>query len=303
MIALHATARVGMSDGMLGIIGGTGVGEALFGSPGREINVETPFGKPSGAIRIVSYEGVDVAVLARHGDGHVFPPSAVPYRANVFALKKVGVTRLLVTGAIGSLREEIRPRDLVVVDQIIDRTYTRAPTFFDRDVAVHVELAQPYCAALRASLVAAAGPEGAHARGTYVCVEGPSFSTVAEAHAHRAWGADVVGMTAMPEARLAREAEMCCALLAFATDYDCWRTAEHGKPKEALLAEIIGHVEAATERASAVLRKTVAMLARRPDDACACRSALSLAIWSRRDAISKDAIVRYGPLLEKYIRP
>jgi 5'-methylthioadenosine phosphorylase len=286
---------------MLGIIGGTGVGEALFGTTGREERVDTPFGMPSSPVRIISSSGTDVAVIARHGDGHTHPPSAVPYRANVFALKKLGVTRVLLTGAVGSLREEIAPRDLVVVDQVIDRTYTRTPSFFDRDVAVHVELAQPYCPTLRAALIEAAGTEHAHPRGTYVCIEGPSFSTVAEAHAHRAWGADVVGMTAMPEARLAREAEMCCALLAFSTDYDCWRPSSGGRPKEALLAEIIGHVKAATERATAVLRRTVSTLASAAAATCACQAALSLAIWSRRDAISREAIERYGPLLEKYV--
>jgi 5'-methylthioadenosine phosphorylase len=283
---------------MLGIIGGTGVGEALFGTAGREERIDTPFGDPSSPVRVISSGGIDVAVIARHGDGHIHPPSAVPYRANVFALKKLGVTQLLLTGAVGSLREEIKPRDLVIVDQVIDRTYRRTPSFFDRDVAVHVELAHPYCPTLRRALMDAA--DGAH-RGTYVCIEGPSFSTVAEAHAHRAWGADVVGMTAMPEARLAREAEMCCALVAFATDYDCWRPPVEGRPKEALLAEIIGHVKAATERAIAVLRTTVTALAARPDEACACQSALSLAIWSRRDAISQAAIERYGPLLAKYV--
>ncbi len=284
---------------MLGIIGGTGLGEALFGDAGRDERVDTPFGPPSGAIRVLRWADQDVAVLARHGDGHVLSPSAVPYRANVFALKKLGVTRLLVTGAVGSLREEIRPRDLVVVDQLMDRTYKRAPTFFDQGLAVHVEMAQPYCPSLRHALIEAA--PGAHQLGTYVCIEGPSFSTEAEARMHRAWGADIVGMTAMPEARLAREAELCCALLAFATDYDCWRAPPPGQPKEALLAEIIGHVQAATARAVEVLRKTVTAVARAQRAPCNCPASLSLAIWSRRDAIRRDEVERYGPLLAKYL--
>ena len=290
---------------MLGIIGGTGLGEALFGEwsseAGRDEHVETPFGRPSGPVRVFSWDGTEVAVIARHGEGHVHPPSAVPYRANVYALKKLGVTRLLVTGAVGSLREEIRPRDLVVVDQLIDRTYRREPTFFDRGIAAHVELARPYCPTLRAALVAAA-PE-AHRQGTYVCIEGPSFSTIAESKAHRAWGADLVGMTAMPEARLAREAEMCCALLAFATDYDCWRETDAERSKEALLAEIIQHVKAATEVAVTALRGAVAELARTAADApdCACQDALKLGIWSRRDAIAPSEIARLGPLVAKYL--
>ena len=286
---------------MLGIIGGTGLGEALFGDAGREHVVPTPFGPPSSPVRVLTWEGTDIAVLARHGDGHLLSPSAVPYRANLFALKKLGVTRLLVSGAVGSLREEIRPRDLVIVDQLIDRTYTRAPTFFDRGVAVHVELSHPYCPRLRDAMLAVC-PE-AHRQGTYVCIEGPSFSTVAEAHAHRAWGADVVGMTAMPEARLAREAEMCCALLAFATDYDCWRPAAPGRAKEALLEEIIGHLRAATDRALDVLRQTVARLATEgaSHEPCACQSALSLGIWSQRDRILREDIERYGPLVSRYL--
>ena len=287
---------------MLGIIGGTGLGEALFGETFSEEHViETPFGATSGPVRTLSWAGQDVAVLARHGDGHVLPPSAVPYRANLFALKKLGVSRLLVTGAVGSLREEIRPRELVVVDQIIDRTYRRAPTFFDDGLAVHAELAEPYCRTLRDRLVKAAGD--AHDKGTYICIEGPSFSTIAESRAHRAWGADVVGMTAMPEARLAREAEMCCALLAFATDYDCWRPHEAGQTKQALLAEIIGHLKVATARAVTVLRQTVEDLASTPQMACDCQNALALGIWSRRDRISASTIERYGPLVARYLQP
>ena len=284
---------------MLGIIGGTGLGEALFGEAGRDEHVDTPFGRPSGPVRVCSWGGADVAVIARHGDGHVHPPSAVPYRANVFALKALGVTRLLVTGAVGSLREEIRPRDLVVVDQLIDRTYRREPTFFDRGIAAHVELARPYCPTLRGALASAA-PE-AHPKGTYVCIEGPSFSTIAESTMHRAWGADLVGMTAMPEARLAREAEMCCALLAFATDYDCWREADAERSKEALLTEILQHVKAATERAVVALRGAVALLAAAPAAECECQHALKLGIWSRRDAIAPAEITRLGPLVAKYL--
>ena len=285
---------------MLGIIGGTGLGDALFGEAFSDEHViETPFGATSGPIRTVRWAGLDVAVLARHGAGHLLSPSSVPYRANVFALKKLGVTRLLVTGAVGSLREEIRPRDLIVVDQLVDRTYRRAPTFFDDGLAAHVELAQPYCRTLGARLLTSA--PGAHAAATYVCIEGPSFSTAAESRAHRSWGADVVGMTAMPEARLAREAEMCCALLAFATDYDSWRP-HADQTKRTLLEEIMGHLEAATESAIAVLRGTVEGLARTPDAPCDCHQALALGIWSQRELISDSTIDRYGPLVAKYLQ-
>lgn len=297
---------------MLGIIGGTGLGEALFGedfgkSP-KEHHVGTPFGRPSGPIRVVSWSGVDVAILARHGDGHVLPPSMVPYRANVFALKKLGVTHLLTSGAVGSLREEYRPRDLVLVDQLIDKTYRRVPTFFDEGMAVHAELAHPYCSTLRERLKAAAESvmmkatdATVHGEGTYVCMEGPELSTIAEAEMHRAWGGDLIGMTAMPEGRLAREAEMCCALIAFPTDYDCWRTPPSGTSKQARHAEMLENVKVATTNAIVLLRAAIEDFAKAPLGPCACHSALELAIWTRRDRIAKAAIEKYGPLVSKYL--
>ncbi len=290
---------------MIGVIGGTGLGEALFGETyTREERVDTPFGAPSSAVRFVKWGGAEVALIARHGEGHVHPPHAVNYRANIFALKHVGVTHLLVSGAVGSLREGVRPRDLVVVNQVIDRTYRRVPTFFDDGLAVHVEFAQPYCPALRERLLRAGRSSGArvHERGTYVCMEGPAFSSVAEAEMHRSWGADLIGMTAMPEAKLAREAEMCTALVAFATDYDCWRPHDGHASKQGLLDEILGHVRSATENAVALLRATIDDLVRRPPDACPCADALELAIWSRREAVRPEVVARYGPLLSKYWR-
>ena len=221
---------------MIGILGGTGLGDAFFaGAFVEERVVETPFGRPSSPVRFVDVEGARVAVIARHGDGHTIAPSSVPYRANVFALKEVGVTHLVTSGAVGSLREEIAPRDLVIVDQLIDRTYRRTPTFFDEGVAVHAEMAHPDCPALRTRLTKLA--PAARASGTYVCIDGPSFSTVAEATMHHAHGAVVVGMTAQPEARLAREAERCCTLVGFATDYDCWKPRDPATSKQALLRE------------------------------------------------------------------
>ncbi len=285
---------------MLGIIAGTGLGEAFFdGAYVEERVVDTPFGKPSSPVRLVEVGGARVAILARHGDGHTLPPSMVPYRANVFALKSLGVTHLVASGAVGSLREEIAPRDLVLVDQLVDRTYRRVPTFFDDGLAVHVELAQPYCPGLRARLAALRGD--ARGAGTYVCIEGPQFSTVAEATMHRALGADVVGMTALPEARLAREAEMCCALVAFATDYDCWRAPAAGASKHALLTEIIANVTAATASAMALVHALALDLTSHPPEPCACQSALELGIWTRRDRIDEGARSKYGPLLAKYL--
>jgi 5'-methylthioadenosine phosphorylase len=195
----------------IGIIGGTGLGEALGALAVKETFFpETPFGRPSGPIALTEVEGVEVALLARHGAGHVHPPSGVPYRANLFALKLLGVEQVLASGAVGSLREEIAPGDLVVPDQVIDKTFRRAGTFFE-DFAAHVELAHPFCGRLRGLLLDAAAPDErpVHDGGTYVCMEGPQFSTRAESLWHRQLGGDLIGMTVMPEARLAPEAGLC----------------------------------------------------------------------------------------------
>jgi len=290
---------------MLGLIGGTGLGEALFGQrEGTEHRIDTPFGRPSGPIRVVNWHGQDVALLARHGDGHLLNPSQVPYRANIYALKTLGVTHLIASGAVGSLRQEIRPRDLVIVDQIIDKTHRRAGTFFDEGLAVHVELAEPFCPELRNWLLSAADQVDAtvHPKGTYVCMEGPAFSTRAEAELHRAWGADLIGMTAMPEAKLAREAEMSYALVALVTDYDCWRPHQPGLSRQRLLEEITSNLQQATANAVKLLRAAIAAAATRPLPRSAAHSALELAIWSDRAKIPPEVVRRYGPLLARYFK-
>ena len=290
---------------MIGLIGGTGLGEALFGDAGGEEHViNTPFGRPSGPIRIVQWHGLKVALLARHGEGHLLNPSQVPYRANIYALKTLGVKHLIASGAVGSLREEIRPRELVVVDQIIDKTYRRTPTFFDEGLAVHVEFAEPFCPELHKLLLSAANgsADKVHPKGTYVCMEGPAFSTRAESHMHRAWGADLIGMTAMPEARLAREAEMSYALVALVTDYDCWRPHEPGSSGHKLLEEILANLKSATANAVGLLRAAVAALAEKPLGQSAAHSALELAIWSDRAKIAPAIAKKYGPLLGRYLR-
>jgi 5'-methylthioadenosine phosphorylase len=294
---------------MIGLIGGTGLGEALFGEAhAEEARVETPFGPPSSPIRILHWHDQRIATLARHGPGHLLSPSQVPYRANIFALKSVGVTHILASGAVGSLREEIAPRDLVLVDQVIDRTCRRVATFFDDGLAVHAEFAEPFCPELRRVLRETAAALGAklaarvHERGTYVCMEGPAFSTIAESRLHRAWGADLIGMTCMPEAKLAREAEIAYALVALATDYDCWRPHEPGISKQKLLEEIIGHLKAATQNAVTLLRAAIERLAAGPLPASPAHDALELAIWSDRARIDRAALRRLGPLLKRYFR-
>lgn len=291
-----------MARVMVGVIGGTGLGEALAGLGGGESReVETPFGRPSGPITLTEVSGVQVALLSRHGEGHLRNPSAVPYRANVFALKSLGVTHILASGAVGSLREEVAPRNLVIPDQIIDRTFRRAGTFFD-ELAVHVELAAPFCGTLRNALVKAGTgfPARVHQGGTYVCMEGPQFSTRAESELHRSWGASLIGMTAMPEAKLAREAEICYALIALPTDYDCWKphpaTLDHSK----LIEEILGNVKAATQNALELIRRAIPQVAA-IEKPCPCQSALALAIWSERARIPPEVREKLRPLLGKYL--
>jgi 5'-methylthioadenosine phosphorylase len=292
-----------MARVMVGIIGGTGLGEALgaLGS-GQVHEVDTPFGRPSGPITTTDVGGVPVALLSRHGEGHLLNPSQVPYRANVFALKALGVTHVLASGAVGSLREDIAPRSLVVPDQIIDRTFRRAGTFFD-DLAVHVELAAPFCPTLRNLLVRSATglATRVHQGGTYVCMEGPQFSTRAESELHRAWGASLIGMTAMPEAKLAREAELCYALVALPTDYDCWRPHPANVDQNRLIEEILGNVKVATENAIELIRRAVSHVAAAAEKPCACQSALALAIWSDRARLAPAVRERLAPLLGKYL--
>ena len=283
---------------MIGIIGGTGLGEALgaFGKSETH-DLETPFGRPSAPIVTATIDGVPVALLARHGEGHLLPPSRVPYRANIFALKTLGVTQLLASGAVGSLREELKPRDLVVPDQLIDRTFRRAGTFY-QELAVHVEFAAPFCPQLRRALLASGR---ARDGGTYLCMEGPQFSTRAESELHRGWGADLVGMTALPEAKLAREAEICYALVALVTDYDCWRPRREQVDQLRLLEEIIANLRAATEGALALVRAALPESHRLRESPCPCRSALALAIWSDKTRIPAPERERLAPLIGRYL--
>ncbi len=288
----------------VGIIGGSGLGEMLTSEVGGvSVEIDTPFGPPSGPLVLAEWEGVPVAFLSRHGIGHVLNPSAVPYRANIWALKQVGVKTIIASGATGSLREEVAPGHLMLCDQVIDKTFKRASTFFDDGVVAHIALADPFCSRLRSILhEAGAGVDATvHPTGTYVCMEGPQFSTKAEANMHRQWGGDLIGMTCMPEAKLAREAELCYALVALPTDYDCWREPDKSTGPDELLREIIGNLKRGSEAAMALIREAIKRIAASPNEACACHDALKLAMWSDKRRIAEPVRERLNLLIGRYL--
>lgn len=292
-----------MTPAKVGIIGGTGLGDTLMqNAAGEPVDVQTPFGPPSAPPIVANWEGIDVAFIPRHGEGHRLNPSSVPYRANIFALKKLGVSAIIASGATGSLREDIEPAHLVLCDQVIDKTYRRANTFYDEGLVAHVEFADPFCSTLR-GILAKAGERLAttvHHAGTYVCMEGPQFSTRAEADMHRQWGGDLIGMTCMPEAKLAREAEICYAMVGLPTDYDCWRPVKPGRAKDDLLKEIMGNLRKASENAIAMIREALRMMDA-PPDRCECQDALKMAIWSDRKNIDPAVRERLEPLIGRHL--
>lgn len=287
----------------IGIIGGTGLDEALNAEAGERVTPDTPFGRPASAITLSRWHDVDIAILQRHGPGHVFNPTQVPYRANIFALKSLGVTHIIASGATGSLREDIRPGDVVIPDQVIDKTYKRANTFYDK-AAVHVEMAQPFCPLMRRWLISTRQTAQhdnqtskldfvhLHEKGTYVCMEGPAFSTKAESHMHRAWGGDLIGMTCMPEAKLAKEAEIAYALVALPTDYDCWKEHEAQTAPQDLLAEIIANLKTATQNSIALIQEALRDVSLLRDERSPAHEALKLAIWSDRSKIERAEVER-----------
>ncbi|MEX2214205.1 MAG: MTAP family purine nucleoside phosphorylase [Phycisphaeraceae bacterium] len=300
-----------MSNIRIGLIGGTGLGDALGAneSAGKRetIEIDTPFGKPSSPIVKTNWQGVEVCILQRHGPGHVLNPSSVPYRANIFAMKSLGVTHIVASGATGSLREHIHPGDLVIVDQIIDKTNKRANTFYE-GAAVHVEFAEPFCPVMRKWLLDAASRLSAdspststtHATGCYICMEGPTFSTRAESYMHRSesWGGDLIGMTVMPEAKLAREAEIAYALIALPTDYDCWKP--HEGNAQDLLSEIIGNLKKATDAGIALIKAALSDVSLLKLQRSPAHDALKLAIWSDKKLIDASEIERLRVLWGRY---
>jgi len=291
-----------MAKVKIGLIGGSGLGEALGGEDGERVDASTPFGVPSSPLTTTKWGDTDVVILQRHGPGHVLNPTTVPYRANIYALKALGVTHIVASAATGSLREEIAPRDLVITDQLIDKTFRRASTFYER-AAVHVELADPFCPVMRRWLLdAGARIDGVtiHDGGTYICMEGPAFSTRSESLMHRAWGGDLIGMTLMPEAKLAREAEIAYAQIALPTDYDCWRPHPPGSDPQALLSEIIGNLRAASANSVRLLETALADVTALATIPSPAHDALRLAIWTEKARIDRDEIDRLAPLWGRY---
>ncbi len=279
-----------MAQELIGIIGGTGLGDALAEhiDDAQTHSIDTPFGKPSTEILVGTFGQRQVAFLNRHGKGHKLSPGEIPFAANIFALKKIGVRTIISSGAVGSLRDHIAPGDLVVVDQFIDKTFKRQNTFFTGYGAVHCEMAQPVCTRLRKTLMNIARNLDlrTHSQGTYVCMEGPQFSTRAESIMHRQWGGDLIGMTAMPEAKLAREAQICYSLIALASDYDCWKPHEGDMDKQTLLKEILSNLETATNNCLRLIRAVLTSDEQLVCQDCRCRKSLDLAVWTNPEQIA-----------------
>ena len=287
-----------MPEAKIGVIGGSGLYEIEGMTDIEEVKPETPFGEPSDAIIIGELEGNRIAFLPRHGRGHYVLPTEVPSQANIYALKSLGVEWIISISAVGSLIEEIRPMDLVIPDQLIDRTKSRVNTFFGGGLVAHVTFADPFCPVLSDILHQAAIEAGArvHKGGTYVVMEGPLFSTKAESNLYRSWGASVIGMTALPEAKLAREAEICYATVACATDYDCWHEAEESVTIEMVIANLRQNVS----RAKSIIRTAVSRIPQKRE--CGCAQALKDAIITAPDKISDNTKRELALLIGKYVK-
>ncbi len=283
----------------IGILGGTGLYEIEGFANKTEVRLRTPFGAPSGPYVIGTLGGRRVAFLARHGRGHRLLPAEVPYRANIFGFKKLGVERLISVNSVGSLREHVPPRDIVLPDQFFDRT-RRPNTFFGGGIVAHVSLAQPVCPELNAVLHDASRGLGlrVHKGGTYLCIDGPAFSTKAESLAYRSWGADIIGMTAATEARLCREAEICYATLSLVTDYDVWHETEEPVTVELVLQNLSANIA----NAKAVLGKALPALGEKGARGCTCGSSLANTIVTQPGAVPAVTRKKLGLLVDKYLR-
>ena len=286
-----------MVEASVAVIGGSGLYDFDALTDLKEVKPDTPFGQPSDIITIGTLDGVKVAFLPRHGRGHRINPTNIPVRANIFALKVLGVEHVISVSAVGSLKEDVCPLDLVVPDQLIDRTRQRHSTFFDENLVVHLSFADPFCPNLSNILVDAGRKEGAkvHHGGTYVVMEGPAFSTRAESFMYRSWGASIIGMTALPEAKLAREAEMCYATVACATDYDCWHETEEQVTVDMVIANLLKNVSTS----KSILRRVIPSLEERRT--CMCGSALENSIITAKEIIPEKTKEALFPLISKYM--
>jgi len=290
-----------MAQAAIGIIGGSGLYKMEALKDVEEIQVETPFGAPSDALILGTLDGTRVAFLARHGRNHHLLPTELPFRANIYAMKSLGVQYLISASAVGSLKAEAKPLDMVIPDQFIDRTRNRVSTFFGEGIVAHIAFGDPVCPKLAAVLADAVASQHLtdvtlHRGGTYVCMEGPAFSTKAESHLYRSWGATVIGMTNLPEAKLAREAEIAYATLALVTDYDCW----HPDHDSVTVEMVIANLQRNAVNAQKVIQETVRRLTANPPMSDA-HSALKYAILTPLDKVSDSAKQRLGLLLNKYL--
>jgi len=286
-----------MLDARVGIIGGSGL-YGIEGLTGAEtVEVSTPFGEPSHAVILGTLAGVKIAFLARHGEGHRIGPAEIPARANIYALKSLGVERIVSVSAVGSLKEEIRPLDVVVPDQLIDWTRGRSSTFFTDGIVGHVSLAEPFCPVLSQLMFEAGAKLGArvHKGGTYLVMEGPQFSTKAESRLYRSWGADIIAMTALPEAKLAREAEICYATIAFVTDYDCW----HPHHESVTTEMILTNLQRGIDTVKGILKLLLPSIRQERD--CACGNALKGAIATESEHIPERKRKELDLLIGRYL--
>lgn len=285
-----------MADPRIAFIGGSGLYEMDGLSDVRHVDVDTPFGPSSDSIAIGSLDGVTAAFLPRHGRGHRLSPTEIPARANIYALKILGVERIVSVSAVGSLRDHIRPLDMLIPDQIIDRTRNRTSTFYENGIVAHIAFSDPFCPEISSVLAGAAGKQATtHVGGTCVVIEGPQFSTRAESELYRSFGADIIGMTALPEAKLAREAEMCYATLALITDFDTWHQTEDDVSVDLVIANLRRNV--ASSRL--VMREVVSGLP--TERSCTCSHALESAIITDPEYIGSEARERLAAIIGKRV--
>ncbi len=279
----------------IGIIGGSGIYNPSMFHNAKETDLHTPFGDPSDAYIMGEVDGVETVFLSRHGRGHKYSPSDINYRANIYGLKKLGVTHIISVSAVGSLKEDYKPLDIVIPDQVYDRTSKRVSTFFDGGIVAHIGLADPFCPELSKILYGVSAEKyRTHMGGTYLCMEGPQFSTRAESNTYRKLGFDIIGMTALPEAKLAREAEICFAIVATITDYDVW----HEEP--VTIAQVIENAMRNEQAVQDIIRRSVERVA--DADACPCCHALEGAITTGPEAIPAEAKKRLALLIDRYIK-